>query len=234
MKRIFLICVILVLCVIVAVCGNIALVNGSSVLKNKSEVKSQKDTFRLFVDLVENRLSFIKNEKILKSYPISQRLKDMPSPVGTWKITKKEKKTKGSISYLIGLNIPWGKYSIYGTDGTEENNRLESSAFVFMFNDDARDLFNIAPLGTEVEIYDGPMGPFGKELRVIKPRDRGADVFEIQSMLKEQGFLKGEVNGIYDSKMKIAVHNFEKVKRLRIEDDINLEFIQRLGIILME
>jgi len=89
-----------------------------------------------------------------------------------------------------------------------------------MYRADVRELYDIAPHGTPVVIVEGCFGPFGRGFKNLNPGDRGADVMAIQQRLKELGFYKGYVSGIYDDALKYAVHSFQKKNGLLVTNTI--------------
>lgn len=234
MKRVLLIFGIVCLCSFVAISGNVALINSKSVLKHQSISKIPQPNYRIFVDITENRLYLINNEKTVKSYPISAGKWRTPSPIGTWKIVQKARWNKGFGGYFMGIDVPWGKYGIHGTIQPQYIGSSMSEGCVRMFNDDVGELYRIIPIGTIVTIYGGPYGPFGSGYRTIFSGDRGADVYEVEKKLKEQGYFKGNVDGIYDGILRTAVHKFQKANKLKVSDTLGTEFYEKLGISLMD
>lgn len=233
MKRKLLIFVIVCLCGFVAVSGNITLINSKSVLKQQAVNKLKKISYRILVDTTENRLYLISNDKVIKSYPISPGKEDTSFPIGNFKIIQKNKWNGGPKGYYLGLNVPWGKYGIQGTVEFKIDNP-KSRDCIKMFNDDAAELYKVVVKGTKVEIYGGPYGAFGNGYRTIHSGAKGSDVYEIQKRLKEQGYFKGALNGIYDSRLKSAVRKFEKNKGLKVSETLGTKFYEKLGIKLME
>lgn len=234
LRRMILICVIVMLAGIVAIGGNLRMVNSDSVLKQHAFSSFEKNNFRIFINLTENKLYLISDNKTVKTYGISAGKTTTPSPIGSWKIVTKNKWQKGFGGYFMGLNVPWGKYGIHGTTKPWGIGSAVSMGCVRMLNKDVEELYGLVAMDTPVRIYGGPYGPFGEGFRVIYSGDRGADVYEIEKKLKEQGYLKGKVNGVYDAVMVNAVHDFEKEKGIKPSDTLNYEFYKKLGIVLME
>lgn len=103
-----------------------------------------------------------------------------------------------------------------------------------MFNRDVTELYSIVNTGTTVVVTGGPYGPFGNGFRVIKPGDRGSDVYEIQRILKIKGYYNGTIDGIYGEKMKSYVIKFKKQHKLIINHNIDDQFYEALKIQLFE
>lgn len=134
----------------------------------------------------------------------------------------------------MGFNVPWGKYGIHGTIYPSLIGSNCSQGCIRMKNSDVFELYKITNIGTKVIIYGGPYGNFGDYLRVLKPGNRGSDVYQIQKILKEKGYFKGYINGIYGEDLKLSVHRFQKDNRLPISDYINYSFYKKLGVELIE
>lgn len=92
-----------------------------------------------------------------------------------------------------------------------------------MFSEDAADLYSIVPLGTPVVIMNGSFGPFGMGFSDIESGDRGADVLAIQRRLKDLGYFKGSLDGIYEDDLKHALHKFQKAHKLKMKNTITRE-----------
>lgn len=232
-KRILLIILIISMCIVVAIGGNITLVNSHSILKKQANLTSSVINNKVFIDVTENRLYVMKNDAVVKSYPISTGMQNMLSPIGMWKVQKMSKEDKSTGGYFIGIDIPWGVYGICSTDMKTVKNS-NSQGFIKMFNDDVEELYKIVDKNTPVQIYGGPYGPFGNGFRRISPGDRGADVYEIEKRLKTLGYYGGNVNGIYDDNLKTAIHKYQKHNRLQTSDSVGSDFYIKLGINLME
>jgi hypothetical protein len=127
------------------------------------------------------------------------------------------------------INVNWGKYGIHGTTRPGSIGWASSHGCIRMNNKDVKELYNIVPHGTPVVIVNGSFGPFGTGFRTIKPGDRGADVYVVQQRLKELGFYKGYVDGIYGEGMKSAVHSFQKSSSLYIKNEITEKDLLAMG-----
>lgn len=103
-----------------------------------------------------------------------------------------------------------------------------------MKNTDIEELYTIVKLGTPVTIWGGPFGPFGNSFRILKPGDRGADVYEVQKRMKIKGYYSYYIDGIYGEGMKRSVIKFRKNKNLPMTHDIDYGFYEELGIKLFQ
>lgn len=71
---------------------------------------------------------------------------------------------------------------------------------------------------------------FGEYLRPLKPGMNGSDVYEVQKLLKDKGYYKGNPDGIYSKWMRSAVHKFQKDNKLTVSDTISWNFYNKLGV----
>jgi peptidoglycan hydrolase-like protein with peptidoglycan-binding domain len=89
-----------------------------------------------------------------------------------------------------------------------------------MFSGDVYELFELVPWGTPVVVVNGCFGPFGRGFAAINPGDRGADVLAIQQRLKDFGYFKGNLSGIYEDDLKYALHRFQRNSKLEVQNTI--------------
>jgi len=232
-KKAVLIIFIIFISLIVIISGKITFIDGNSVFKETFLNKKFTNLY-IFVDITENKMYLISEGKVVKTYPVSSGKYKTPSPIGTWTITSKARWGEGFGGYWMGFNVPWGMYGIHGTNEPWSIGRSLSHGCIRMFNKDVAELYKITPIGTKVTIYGGPFGPFGSGFRILKPGDRGSDVYFIQKKLKELGFYKGYVNGIYNESTKHAIHSFQRKHGLYVSDYIGISFYSKLGIYLFD
>ncbi|WP_084115296.1 L,D-transpeptidase family protein [Clostridium acidisoli] len=188
-------------------------------------------TYVILIDLNENRLFLIKNnsKKIIKSYPVASGKKSTPSPIGTWKIIDKGAWSNGFGTRWMGLNVPWGKYGIHGTNKPQSIGSPASMGCIRMNNNDVEDLYDKVSLGTVVIVYGGPFGLQYNNLRVLLPGNTGSDVFQVQKTLKSRGYYSNSLDGIYGDNLKKAIIKFEMDNKLNITHNINYELYKSLG-----
>lgn len=210
---------------------NIVLYNGKSITSAK-----ESGNLILLVDLVEERLYLIDQEQntILKSYSIASGKSSTPSPIGTWTVVSLGKWGKGFGTRWIGLDVPWGRYGIHGTNRPHTIGSEASHGCIRMFNSDIEELFEYVKHGMTVTIYGGPYGPFEKGLKTLKPGDRGAAVYEVQRRMKDRGYYPGYIDGIYGEGMKKYVIKFRKDNNLNPSHDVDFEFYNKLDIKLID
>lgn len=195
-------------------------------------VKNESIKHSILIDITEERLFLIdnSNNSIVKSYPIASGKKGTPSPLGTWIINSKSKWSGGFGTRWLGLNVPWGKYGIHGTNKPSSIGTAASHGCIRMLNKDVEDLYKYVGIGTIVTIHGGPYGPFGSSFRTLKPGDTGSDVYEIQRILKNKGYYKGYVDGKYGEGMKESIIKYRKDNKLNIDHNIDSEFYKAIGV----
>lgn len=202
---------------------------------NKSD-KEKKASYVVLIDVNELRLFLIdKNtNNIIKNYPVALGRLDLPSPLGTWKIINKGQWDEGFGGRWLGLNVPWGTYGIHGTTRPSSIGSYASHGCIRMFNSDIKELYDYVPYGTTVIIYGGSSWLFTNYYRVILPGDRGADVYDIQRRLKDLGYYKGTLDGIYGEGMKAVIIKVRKEHTLTPSHNIDHDFLKTIGIIKFE
>ena len=204
---------------------------GEYLVKATTKVDSNKN-HAILVDLTEERLYLIDTKKnvILKRYSIASGKLETPSPIGTWKVVGMAKWSGGVGTRWIGLNVPWGKFGIHGTNKPGTIGSEASHGCIRMFNKDIEELYEYVKYGMIVTIYAGPDGAFEKGLITLKPGDRGAAVLEVQRKMKEKGYYPGDLDGIYGEGMKQYVLKFREDNNLTTSHNIDHEFYEKLGI----
>lgn len=224
---------ILVSCLLIEV---FFILNGALKFKHKDSiaVNTNKKNMVIVVDVSSNMLSVFQDKNLIKTYTVAGGKPSTPSPIGTWKIVSKDTWGEGFGGHWMGFNVPWGKYGIHGTIYPDSIGWNSSHGCIRMKNDDVAELYKIIPYGTTVIIWGGPYGNFGSYLRTIKPGYTGADVYELQKVLKQKGYYNGNPNGVYGEWMKSVLHKYEKDNNLPINDNITMRIYNSLGIYLIE
>jgi hypothetical protein len=198
-------------------------------LEKKLSASVKDAEYVIYIQIDEKMLYLLQNNRCVKKYPIASGKPGWPSPLGCWKIINKGDWGEGFGGRWMGLNVPWGKYGIHGTSNEGSIGYNASHGCIRMFNRHVRELYNIVPHGTPVVIVEGCFGPFGRGFRSLQPGDRGADVMSIQKRLKQLGYFKGWISGIYNDDLKYAVHRFQKNNGLAVSNTISKKCWQAMG-----
>lgn len=188
-----------------------------------------KHDYCIFIEIEDKKLYLLQDGKPIKQYPIASGTADNPSPLGYWKIINKGEWGGGFGGKWMGLNVPWGTYGIHGTTRPSSIGHAASHGCIRMHNKHVAELYSIVPHGTPVVIVNGSFGPFGRKFTDINPGDRGANVMAVQMRLKDLGYFKGWVSGIYEDDLKIAVHTFQKKNGLKVKNAITRDDLIKMG-----
>lgn len=202
--------------------------------KNTISNYNSKKKITILVDVSLNSLSVFQNDKIIKTYTIASGKSSTPSPMGTWTIINKDTWGDSFGGRWMGFNVPWGQYGIHGTSEPTSIGWASSHGCIRMRNNDVAELYKITPIGTKVIICGSPYTNFSSNQRTLRPGMRGSDVYELQVILKANGYYNGKPDGIYGEGMKYYVHKFQKNNKLYVSDTINTNFYKKLGIKLID
>jgi Uncharacterized protein conserved in bacteria len=195
---------------------------------------TSKDDIKILIDINEKTLYLVKDNQTIKKYPVAIGKPDTPSPVGDFAIIKKDRWGEGFGTAWLGLNVPWGTYGIHGTLSPDSIGHAASHGCIRMRNSDVNDLYKRVKVGTPVKIMNGIYGLLGNGYRILSPGDRGGDVYLVQSRLKDLGFYKGSIDGIYGTELEKALNKFQESKRLPITNRVNEKMYKELGLMLFE
>lgn len=176
----------------------------------------------------------LNTNEILKEYAVATGKPSTPTPIGTFKIAEKGRWGGGFGSRWLGLDVPWGKFGIHGTNKPQSIGYNASQGCIRMRNKDVEELYSIVDYETSVTIINGSYGPFANGFRAIKPGHRGADVQEVQKRLKQRGYYEGTIDGIYGDGMKAALIEFFRDNNMPITDSIGYEVYKKLDIFLID
>lgn len=184
------------------------------------------------IDLWSKKLYVMEGVKVIREYKISPGTEETPTPIGTFIITKKDKEWGGGFgTRWLGLDVPWGKYGIHGTNMPWLMGKNVSGGCIRMHNKDVEEFFELVSVGTVVYI-EGPITGIGKgELKSLSFGSKGTLVQIVQERLKLMGFYYGKVNGIYTKETERAVKSFQKESNLSITGVITKREYLLLGIL---
>ena len=192
----------------------------------------REETFYIQINLWSNELLVMKNNQVIRRYPISPGIEETPTPIGTFRIKEKSKSWGGGFgTRWLGLNVPWGDYGIHGTNKPHLIGKSVSSGCIRMRNEDVEDLYDFIPNGTTV-VIDGPVTGMGKgAFKNLSLGSKGNLVQLVQNRLKVIGLFYGTVNGIYGEQTENAVKRFQKMNDLPITGGISQREYMLLGIL---
>src|SRR5699024_7537121 len=79
-------------------------------------INLEDDEVAILIEINEKRLYLIKGQEILKTYTVATGKPGSPTPIGEWTIVQKGAWGGGFGARWMGLDVPWGKYGIHGTN----------------------------------------------------------------------------------------------------------------------
>lgn len=194
----------------------------------------KEDEIGVLIEINEKQLYLIKGNDIIKTYSIATGKPGSPTPIGEWVIIHKAIWGGAFGAGWMGLNVPWGRYGIHGTNKPGSIGWNASAGCVRMNNKDAKELYGYVSHGTKVVIRGGPYGPFGNGFRTLAPGDRGQDVMVVQRQLKKLGYYDKEIDGVYGVGMEKALNKWQSEKGLPITNKITQDIYNALGIELFD
>lgn len=190
----------------------------------QGEVSIIIDTFKL-------RLLVLDDKELFCVFPVAIGRISTPTPIGNFQINHKAVNWgTGFGTRWLGLNVPWGKYGIHGTNKPWSIGRMASHGCIRMYNAHVEKLYPWVKIGTEVTIVGNPLGRLSKGKRRLVNGDRGADVVAIQERLISLGFLQGKADGIYGYQTEKAVKDFQRVNDLPVTGQVAWLDYEKIGL----
>lgn len=129
----------------------------------------------------------------------------------------------------MGLNVTWGVYGIHGTNDEGRIGYAVSHGCIRMRNQDVKALYNLVEIGTPVIIRNGPYGPFGMGFKLFSQVSGVPMVLAVQKRLKKLGYYNEYESGIYNERLKQAVHQFQHDHGLPIESKVSRDDYVAMG-----
>lgn len=161
------------------------------------------------IDLAQRKL-YYRRGAVQRTYDVAIGAPGTPTPVGHWVITQKAMHPGGPFgSRWMRLNVPWGGYGIHGTNDDSSIGQAVSHGCVRLHNRDVEELYDLVPIGTEVDIVGTAAS------RVLTPGQAdGPEVAAVQEMLQALGLYHGDPDGSYGPATAEAVKRLQAGRRL--------------------
>ncbi|WP_235832582.1 L,D-transpeptidase family protein [Acetivibrio mesophilus] len=173
--------------------------------------------YYIYINLDELKLYLYKDGVLLKTYMVSGGKPETPSPEGTWKVISKSDWGGSFGGSWMGLNVPWGQYGIHGTKHPWCIGKQNAShGCIRMYNDSAKELYNIIPHGTIVTIVQK-----NRPFKELKSGDVGSDVLKVQKALKNLGYYHDWPSGKFQDNLKKSVIKFQKDNNIKVTGTVN-------------
>ena len=183
---------------------------------------------RLVVDTDKRTLSVMAGQEVIGIYPVAIGKQGTPTPIGEWKIIDKDYDWGGPFgARWIGLNIPWGRYGIHGTNQPWTISSEASLGCLRMFDDDILHFFDLVKVGTQVDIV-GPPHETNLWRRELGAGSVGPDAVYVQLALKKRGFYPYRCDGIFGRLSDLGVRCFQAVEGLPVTGKVDEETDRRL------
>lgn len=195
-------------------------------ISNKQTTKAPQGQVRIIIDTFNLKLVVLDNNEPFKVYPVAIGRSSTPTPIGNFKVVHKAVNWgTGFGTRWLGLNVPWGKYGIHGTNKPWSIGRMASHGCIRMQNRDVEELYPWIKQNTEVIIVGNPFGRLSYNKRTLFRGARGSDVVAVQEKLIFLGYLEGKADGIFGYGTEKAVKEFQKVNKLKVTGQIgNVEY----------
>ncbi len=188
----------------------------------------------IIVDTVDRTLSILSDGKVYREFTVAVGKPSTPSPPGQWEVVSKGAWSGGFGTRWLGLNMPWGKYGIHGTNKPHQIGDSVSGGCIRLFNRDVELIFDWIPIGTQVVITSHPFGPLRNPRRTLGLGERGTDVLAVQRRLRMLGFNPGAEDGIHGQATIDAVKRFQQAHSMRVTGIVTDEVYDALGLYLYE
>lgn len=106
---------------------------------------------RIIVDLSDRQLHLLRDNVVIRSYPVAIGAMVTQTPTGEFTIINKAPNPGGPFgAYWLGLSEP--SYGIHGTNNPASIGQMVSKGCIRMYNQDVVDLANQVSVGTRVTI----------------------------------------------------------------------------------
>lgn len=107
--------------------------------------------YSIVVSLAGKKLSLLKDNKVIKKYPVAVGRKQTPTVTGQFTIINKVPNPGGAYgAYWMGISKP--HYGIHGTNNPSSIGKEVSLGCIRMYNKDVLELSKIVEVGTPVTI----------------------------------------------------------------------------------
>ncbi len=189
----------------------------------------------IHIDLSYKTLTLYQGVETLKRYTIASGAYDTPSPIGQYRVSHRFAGELGGFgTRFLGLNVPWGKFGIHGTNKPGSIGSNASHGCIRMFIKDSEALYAAVPNGTRVVIEGGPYGLLDTYLRPLAPGDRNNHVAAVQSKLRALGYYWGSSDGVFGAGTQQAVRAARKALGLPVSNGVDAAFYRAIGLVLFE
>lgn len=206
----------------------LALASQDLLETSANKLKPPQGEVSLLIELDRRKLTVFSDDKPYHEFLVAVGKEETPSPVGDWTIIHKSSWGGGFGTRWLGLNVPWGKYGIHGTNKPWSIGAAASHGCFRMWNRDVEVIYSWVKNGTKVKVVHGRFDPLGPTRRRLHKGVRGPDVFFVQKRLKQLGLLDC-TDGIYGPGTQKAVGDFQRKNELQAHGEVDMATYQALG-----
>ncbi|MEA4883341.1 MAG: peptidoglycan-binding protein [Clostridia bacterium] len=188
----------------------------------------------ILIDTSNLTLTFLENGRPVKQYPVGLGKPSTPTPLGQFRVIEKAAWAGGFGTRWMGLNVPWGKYGIHGTNKPWTVGQRKSGGCIRMLNRHVEQLYSMVKTGTQVIITAGPFGILGDSRPRIEPGAKGSYVYEVQIRLRRMGYSHAGVDGVYGPGTEQAVMQLQRDRGLPATGVVNMRTYEALGLAVVD
>ncbi|GAB6136905.1 L,D-transpeptidase family protein [Halanaerobaculum tunisiense] len=188
-----------------------------SIVTSSNEITPPPGEVFILIDGYKRQLKVFSDGELHYTFPVAIGKPETKSPVGEWAIVHKDAGWGGGFGdRWMGLNVPWGKYGIHGTNKPGSIGTAASHGCIRMYNRHVKVLYKWVEVGTRVKII-------GRRDSIdithhLRPGQVGRDVLLLQESLRAAGFKPGYTDGMYGAATKQAMKELKYIYGLR--DDL--------------
>ena len=198
-------------------------------------VSGVPDGIWVWVDIHRKSLTVYRGEEALKTCAIATGAFDTPTPIGVFRVNSRfSGEMSGFGTCFLGLNVPWGKFGLHGTNKPSSIGSNASHGCIRMRVADAEAVYKLVPNWATVVLEGGSYGLLDTYLRPLHAGDRNSHVVAVQNRLRQLGYYSGSSDGIYGAGTVAAVKKARSALGLPASENVDYAFYQAIGLILFE
>ena len=185
----------------------------------------------IIINTDKKTLTVLDRGQEFKTFRVAVGEDETPTPVGEWKIKRKAKHWgTGFGTRWMGLNVPWGIYGIHGTNKPWSIGTQASHGCIRMMNRDVEQLYEWVEPGTTVRIVGEVYSPYYENRNKVHKGHKGTVVMLVQKGLIAEGYLKGQVDGIFGPATEEALKKLQKDRGFEVTGQVDVDIWGVLGL----
>ena len=127
--------------------------NQNYVLQDQRLIIPENKSYSIEINTTSKTLKLLKNNTIIKQYPVAVGKSTTPTPKGNFYIIKKGLWGNQFGGHFMQLNVPYVTYGIHGTNKPWSIGKAISNGCIRMYSSNASELYSLIAIGTPVRIY---------------------------------------------------------------------------------